>query len=46
MFQTIYIEQILKNVYQKIGIENIETFKEYLKEKNIRLRVCERQNRN
>ena len=30
-----YIEQILKNVYQKIGIENIETFKEYLKEKNI-----------
>ena len=29
------IEQILKNVYQKIGIENLEIFKKYLKEKNI-----------
>ena len=30
-----YVEQILKNVYQKIGIENLEIFKRYLKEKNI-----------
>ena len=26
-----YIEQILKNVYSKIGLENLEDFKEYLK---------------
>ena len=30
-----YIEQILKNIYQKIGIENIKIFKSYLKENNI-----------
>ena len=30
-----YIEQILKNIYQKIGIENLEIFKIYLKENNI-----------
>jgi peptidyl-prolyl cis-trans isomerase SurA len=29
------IEQILKRVYQKIGIENLETFKKYLKGNNI-----------
>ncbi len=29
------LEQVLKNVYQKIGIENLEIFKKYLKEKNI-----------
>ena len=30
-----FIEQILKNVYQKIGIENLETFKKYLNENDI-----------
>ena len=30
-----YIEQILKNIYQKIGIENLEIFKIYLKENSI-----------
>lgn len=30
-----FIEQILKSIYQKIGIENLETFKNYLKENNI-----------
>lgn len=30
-----YIEKILKNIYQKIGIENIEIFKGYLKKNNI-----------
>ena len=29
------IEQILKNVYRKIGIENLEIFKKYLKENNL-----------
>ena len=26
-----YIEQILKNIYSKIGLENLDDFKEYLK---------------
>ena len=30
-----YIEQILKSVYQKMEIENLETFKKYLNENNI-----------
>ena len=30
-----YIEKILKNIYQKIGIKNIEIFKGYLKKNNI-----------
>ena len=30
-----FIEQILKNVYLKIGIDNLNNFKEYLKENNI-----------
>ena len=30
-----FIEQILKNVYQKIGIKNLKNFKKYLKENNI-----------
>ena len=30
-----YIEQILKNIYQKIGIENLEVFKIYLKENSV-----------
>ena len=30
-----YIQQILKNVYSKIGIDNLDNFKEYLKKNNI-----------
>ncbi|MAU39118.1 MAG: SurA [Rhodobiaceae bacterium] len=30
-----FIEQILKNVYQKVGIENLEKFKQYLNYNNI-----------
>ena len=30
-----FIEQILKNVYQKIGIKNLKNFKKYLKKNNI-----------
>ena len=30
-----FIEQILKNIYQNIGIENLETFKKYLNENDI-----------
>jgi len=30
-----YIEQILKNIYQKINIKNLENFKKYLEENNI-----------
>ena len=30
-----YVEQILKSIYQRIGIENLETFKKYLKKNNI-----------
>ena len=30
-----YLEAILKNVYQKIGIENLDSFKKYLKENNV-----------
>ena len=30
-----YIEQILKNIYQKIGIESLEIFKQYLKGNSI-----------
>jgi peptidyl-prolyl cis-trans isomerase SurA len=30
-----YIEQILKSIYQRIGIDNLETFKKYLKKNNI-----------
>ena len=30
-----YIQQILKNVYSKIGIDNLNNFKEYLKKNNI-----------
>jgi peptidyl-prolyl cis-trans isomerase SurA len=30
-----YLEQILKNVYQKINIQNLEEFKQYLKMNNI-----------
>jgi peptidyl-prolyl cis-trans isomerase SurA len=30
-----FIEQILNNVYQKIGIKNLKNFKKYLKENNI-----------
>jgi peptidyl-prolyl cis-trans isomerase SurA len=30
-----YLEQILKNVYQRIGIQNLEEFKKYLKVNNI-----------
>ena len=30
-----YIQQILKNVYSKIGIDNLDKFKEYLKKNNI-----------
>ena len=29
------IDQVLKNVYQKVGIENLENFKKYLNYKNI-----------
>ena len=32
---TEYIQQILKNVYSKIGIDNLDNFKEYLKKNNI-----------
>lgn len=30
-----FIEQILKNIYQNIGIENLETFKKYLNKNDI-----------
>ena len=30
-----YIQQILENVYSKIGIDNLDNFKEYLKKNNI-----------
>jgi peptidyl-prolyl cis-trans isomerase SurA len=30
-----YVEQILKSIYQRIGIENLENFKKYLKKNNI-----------
>ena len=30
-----FIEQILKDVYQKIGIKNLKNFKKYLKKNNI-----------
>ena len=30
-----YVEQILKSIYQRIGIENLEAFKKYLKKDNI-----------
>ena len=30
-----YLEQILKSIYQKIGIEDLNTFKEYLKDNDV-----------
>ena len=30
-----YLEQIVKNIYQRIGIEDLNTFKEYLKKNDI-----------
>ena len=41
-----YLSQILKNVYTKIGIDDLDTFKNYLKENSVDYNHVKKKNRN